>query len=238
MFSRSPDLDAKPQAKKWLLENKEAAATFMAAKDLLSGLYTGTNDGYIDAAQVVQYRFNSIKEGYVAVTGRKKFTSIELYSAESKAIELFKIFPESLDSDLASFLASFQKCDRFGFALKTEVSFESKIFDEFLESVEEARKLTSEERKKRIDATSGIPAVRTREVAYHVRSPFVVAERLEIANGWCEKCRNRAPFIRDKGRGTPYLEVHHKIPLSEGGWDVLENTEALCPNCHREKHYG
>jgi 5-methylcytosine-specific restriction protein A len=65
----------------------------------------------------------------------------------------------------------------------------------------------------------------------------VVAERLEIANGKCEKCGNPAPFIRDKDK-TPYLEVHHKIQLSKGGWDELENTEALCPNCHREKHYG
>ena len=38
--------------------------------------------------------------------------------------------------------------------------------------------------------------------------------------------------------GTPYLEVHHKIPLAKDGEDTIENAEALCPNCHREKHFG
>jgi 5-methylcytosine-specific restriction protein A len=36
----------------------------------------------------------------------------------------------------------------------------------------------------------------------------------------------------------PFLEVHHIIPLSEGGTDDLKNTAALCPNCHRAVHYA
>lgn len=27
-------------------------------------------------------------------------------------------------------------------------------------------------------------------------------------------------------------------PLSEGGRDCLESVVALCPNCHRQVHYG
>ncbi|MFM5358466.1 HNH endonuclease [Aeromonas veronii] len=38
--------------------------------------------------------------------------------------------------------------------------------------------------------------------------------------------------------GTPYLEVHHKEKLADGGEDTLENTIALCPNCHRKFHFG
>ncbi|AOY76703.1 PIN domain-containing protein [Clostridium formicaceticum] len=34
----------------------------------------------------------------------------------------------------------------------------------------------------------------------------------------------------------PYLEIHHKIPLSEGGQDVIDNIIVLCPNCHRKIH--
>nr|WP_241906258.1 HNH endonuclease [Vibrio cyclitrophicus] len=26
--------------------------------------------------------------------------------------------------------------------------------------------------------------------------------------------------------------------LSASGLDCLENTEALCPNCHSERHFG
>lgn len=33
-------------------------------------------------------------------------------------------------------------------------------------------------------------------------------------------------------------EVHHKVPLSAGGDDTVENAIALCPNCHRKAHFG
>ena len=35
-----------------------------------------------------------------------------------------------------------------------------------------------------------------------------------------------------------YIEIHHVIPLSEGGEDSMSNTVALCPNCHRALHYA
>ena len=74
------------------------------------------------------------------------------------------------------------------------------------------------------------------------RNPDVVAEVLERANGICECCKKPAPFKRKKKQNKDklegYLEVHHKIFLSQGGNDTVENAEALCPNCHREKHYG
>lgn len=43
-----------------------------------------------------------------------------------------------------------------------------------------------------------------------------------------------APFS-DKN-GQPYLESHHIEWLSNGGEDTIENTVALCPNCHRKIH--
>jgi 5-methylcytosine-specific restriction endonuclease McrA len=41
-----------------------------------------------------------------------------------------------------------------------------------------------------------------------------------------------------KSDGEQYIEVHHIIPLSEGGEDSIFNTVALCPNCHRAIHYS
>ena len=38
--------------------------------------------------------------------------------------------------------------------------------------------------------------------------------------------------------GSIYLESHHIHPLSEGGADTIENVIALCPNHHREAHFG
>jgi len=41
-----------------------------------------------------------------------------------------------------------------------------------------------------------------------------------------------------KLNGEAYIEIHHVIPLSEGGEDSIDNTVALCPNCHRAMHYA
>jgi 5-methylcytosine-specific restriction endonuclease McrA len=54
------------------------------------------------------------------------------------------------------------------------------------------------------------------------------------ANGICQLCGNPAPF--EDTQGVPYLESHHIEWLSKGGEDAIENTVALCPNCHRKMH--
>lgn len=55
-----------------------------------------------------------------------------------------------------------------------------------------------------------------------------------MANGKCKLCNKDAPFI-DKN-GIPFLETHHIIWLAHGGLDTIENTVALCPNCHKKIH--
>ena len=85
--------------------------------------------------------------------------------------------------------------------------------------------------------------VRTRKVysdptfANFIRNPDVVAEVKIRAKGFCESCKNEAPF-KTAAKGEPYLEVHHVITLANGGPDTVENCLALCPNCHRKMHYG
>ncbi|MCO4887920.1 HNH endonuclease [Cupriavidus sp. WGtm5] len=69
------------------------------------------------------------------------------------------------------------------------------------------------------------------------RNPDVIAEVLYRAAGTCESCNSSAPFSR-RSTGEPYLEVHHVVPLAKGGDDTVENAIAVCPNCHREQHYG
>lgn len=66
------------------------------------------------------------------------------------------------------------------------------------------------------------------------RSTNVAAYTRERAKGICDLCGFEAPFV-DKN-GVPYLETHHLITLSTGGPDVIYNTVALCPNCHRKIH--
>jgi hypothetical protein len=69
------------------------------------------------------------------------------------------------------------------------------------------------------------------------RNKYVIAEVLERAQGRCEKCSKSAPFLKDTDK-NPYLEVHHIVPLAEGGDDTVENAIGLCPNCHRHAHHG
>ncbi len=54
------------------------------------------------------------------------------------------------------------------------------------------------------------------------------------AGGTCQLCDRPAPFrTRD---GDPFLEIHHIVPLAEGGADTIGNVAVLCPNCHRRMH--
>jgi len=73
-----------------------------------------------------------------------------------------------------------------------------------------------------------------KQTIVYLRDPTVVAWILRISKGICECCGKAAPF--HKKNNSPYLEVHHVIPLSENGADVPGNCVALCPNCHRAMH--
>lgn len=57
---------------------------------------------------------------------------------------------------------------------------------------------------------------------------------VQRAKGHCQLCGCEAPF-KDKN-GDPYLEIHHAVPIRDGGSDSAENLIALCPNCHRKIH--
>lgn len=105
------------------------------------------------------------------------------------------------------------------------------------ERLEESQKLDAETRRKRLLNAPKLPEQRPVVSVAYTRNQDVVAEVLERANGICERCGQDAPFLR-ASNGKPYLEGHHWVPLSEGGEDTVDNAAALCPNCHRELHYG
>lgn len=70
----------------------------------------------------------------------------------------------------------------------------------------------------------------------YVRDPKIVAWVLKQAKGTCEACGKNAPFKDRNGR--LFLEVHHVTELANGGPDTVDNAIAVCPNCHRELHFG
>lgn len=114
--------------------------------------------------------------------------------------------------------------------------------NEFIHSSfeKDVQKSINDERSKRllrIENANKKPKVTESIIKTFIRNADIVAETLYRAKGICEHCKKDAPFLKDIDN-KEYLEVHHIIPLSEDGNDTLENTIALCPNCHRQAHYG
>jgi len=111
------------------------------------------------------------------------------------------------------------------------------VTDQLNNSIKKASDDSSDRRKSRLKKAPKKAKQRLVTTVVYDRNPDVIAEVHEQASGYCQKCNKEAPFDR-ASNGKPYLEVHHKIRLADGGEDTMENTIALCPNCHRETHYG
>ncbi|MGJ8627468.1 MAG: HNH endonuclease [Sulfitobacter sp.] len=107
----------------------------------------------------------------------------------------------------------------------------------FQEGVTTALRDSAKTRQRRLASAPPKPVKIMRQVVGYLRNRDVIAERLFRADGICEGCGATTPFISRRS-GQPFLEVHHKTPLSEEGDDTVENTIALCPNCHRKAHHG
>ena len=123
---------------------------------------------------------------------------------------------------------------------KLQISWPISLIDMEIKFEEEVRKSISDspdKRKTRLTKAAKKPTKTIVTSQVFIRNPDVVAEVLHRAAGICENCSKPAPFFKKKD-GKPYLEVHHKIQLSDDGEDTVENAIALCPNCHRKLHFG
>ena len=69
------------------------------------------------------------------------------------------------------------------------------------------------------------------------RNPLVITIAKSRARNRCEvPACTYEPF--ESKSGMAYCEVHHIVPLSDGGTDQIENAACLCPTHHRELHHG
>ena len=78
------------------------------------------------------------------------------------------------------------------------------------------------------------PRVVTQTTQAIRRDEYVAKYAKTRAKGICQLCGKEATFIGSDGE--PYLESHHIVWLAKGGADSVENTVALCPNCHKKMH--
>lgn len=97
-----------------------------------------------------------------------------------------------------------------------------------------ACKLSDTELASRADKIGGRPGSRQVSTTTYERNGYIAEYARRRAEGVCQLCEQSAPFL--DGNGGPYLESHHIIWLSRGGEDSIENSVALCPNCHRKMH--
>ena len=81
------------------------------------------------------------------------------------------------------------------------------------------------------------PGRRSQETLVYDRDPFVIAYRKHLAGNRCEVRECQSEQFRTT-TGELFVEVHHLVPLAEGGSDVIENTAAVCPTHHRLLHHG
>lgn len=58
-------------------------------------------------------------------------------------------------------------------------------------------------------------------------------------NFTCQDCGEFRAFINEHGMTIPIdcgLEVHHIVPVSDGGGDEPANLVTLCVECHKRRH--
>lgn len=117
-----------------------------------------------------------------------------------------------------------------------EVTIDSGIIKENYDKKEkQAKRLPYEALKEKAKEGGNVKTgVRSTTSQTYDRNAFVIEYAKRRAKGICQLCGKPAPFTNKMGE--PYLETHHIEWLSEGGSDTIENTSALCPNCHRKMH--
>lgn len=76
----------------------------------------------------------------------------------------------------------------------------------------------------------------------HQRSTIIKDQVIISAGYTCEVDPEHQSFISQK-REKPFMEGHHIIPLKHQdkfnkSLDVYANIISVCPNCHRQLHYG
>lgn len=192
------------------ITSKNDKKYFQAAFGLQSNINWLVGQRYFDD-NAVEHALGRVSENTV-----ESFIGINSQPLENKKIL-------SAERNNLEEIVTTQKADDFQASLEKEI--------------DESKRDGSVSRQKRLETATKKPkSVQIISLAY-VRNADVIVEVLLRAKGICEKCNSNAPFTRKKDN-TPYLEVHHKLPLSEGGFDIIDNAIAVCPNCHRELHFG
>lgn len=114
-----------------------------------------------------------------------------------------------------------------------EFVFAVEVFKKHSESDRQDNDLTDNELLAKARKANKRPKATNTVGTTYERNKYIALYAKRRANGVCDLCKKAAPFI---SKGKPYLEAHHIKWLAHGGDDRIENSVALCPNCHRKMH--
>jgi predicted HNH restriction endonuclease len=87
-----------------------------------------------------------------------------------------------------------------------------------------------------IDLAREAPEKKEYLVETYVRKVKWAKQAVNLLGNNClfDNCGNK--FLREDG--TPYIEVHHIIPLCRGGEDGIWNLSVVCAHHHRMAHFA
>lgn len=87
-----------------------------------------------------------------------------------------------------------------------------------------------------IDLSKESPEKREYLVETYVRKAKWARNARKVFGDYClcDKCKNT--FVRNDG--TPYIEVHHIVPLCRNGENSLHNLSVLCAHHHKMAHFA
>jgi len=181
----------------------------------------------VDLSKLVLPDSGHLQEEDAAYANKKGFSkhdpALPLYTYDEavKSLELFRAIDESKPLELSTHFAL--RCFAAGHILGARM-------------IEVTVRENMQKRQLPLPGGNPAPKAFIAPVTQYQRDTSVKGWVLKQAQGICECCRQPAPFEGSDGR--PYLEVHHVRQLAEQGPDTPANTVAVCPNCHRELHYG
>jgi predicted restriction endonuclease len=93
-----------------------------------------------------------------------------------------------------------------------------------------------------IRSTNAIEDLGTDSPDHSLSEKWSYARDKKVRDAVLRRAKGKCEFCGELGFMTPnrkrYLETHHVIFLANEGADKLTNVIALCPNDHREAHFG
>ncbi|PJZ64105.1 hypothetical protein CH371_19770 [Leptospira wolffii] len=216
----------------WVFSGENKGLYTVVANDsfyMLNGFKMGKVESV--KLQTIYWLHSNIPESISKLINNKEFWNSYIEAAEI-VFEAHKGYKFKKD-----IIRNRKPLSKFLFSKKSNLPDYLEMTNNLERKVKNSMKENLETLERRLDKAKIIPRQITVSSKAFERNPDVIIYTLRRAAGVCEQCKNPAPFKRSSD-GMPYLEVHHKIPLSEGGTDEVSNTLALCPNCHRRLHFG